>query len=272
MVWDRLKGGKNWRHKARSAALSAAYHGPAGLPAPREGQIPGHWKSAPTGSRGGAPIWVMAEAWMPFAESTWKGGGDRCQRCGKKHGGRLTRSGDAAGFLPWCVDARNPKAYDADPDGFAVFGRYPLGFLDHVVSSQLLGDIQRTDILHVCSGTLSETEKWTVDIRPEAKPRVVADGKIMPFKSDSFGAVMLDPPYSDQYARNLYRTENPRPSWLLKEAARVVKPCGRIGLLHVAIPFAPDGCRLVKVYGVSCGVGFRIRAFTLFQKDQDNLL
>ena len=159
-----------------------------------------------------------------------------------------------------------------DPDGFAVFGRYPKGFLRHVVKLQLLGHVKRNDILHVCSGTLSESEPWTVDIRPEAKPRVIADGCHLPFRDGVFAAVMLDPPYSDQYARNLYRSENPRPSWLLKEAARVVRPNGRIGLLHVAVPFAPDGVRLVKVYGVSCGVGFRIRAFTVWEKDQAALL
>ena len=160
----------------------------------------------------------------------------------------------------------------ADPDGFAVFGRYPKGWLRHVLKLQLLGNVKREEILHICSGTLSTSEKWTVDIRPEAKPCIVADGKQLPFRDGSFPAVMLDPPYSDQYARNLYRVENPRPSWLLKEAARIVHSGGRIGLLHVAIPFAPDGCRLVKVYGVSCGVGFRIRAFTIWEKDQESLL
>ena len=275
MVWGKTSDKND--HRNRSKKLTAAYHGPAGLPAPREGQIPGHWKSAPTGSRGGAPIWVMAEAWMPspcYCDGT-KEGPLSCPR----HRGRsfdvlanrawLSKDGRLKRTTPIGTD-RAPDF--ADPDGFAVFGRFPMGFLDHVLACRLLGNVRREDILHVCSGTLSETEKWTVDIRPEAKPRVVADGKTMPFKSDSFGAVMLDPPYSDQYARNLYRTENPRPSWLLKEAARVVKPCGRIGLLHVAIPFAPDGCRLVKVYGVSCGVGFRIRAFTIWEKDQPSLL
>lgn len=156
---------------------------------------------------------------------------------------------------------------NADPDGFAIFGRYPKGWIRHVLKLQLLGDVKRDEILHVCSGTLSESERWTVDIRPEAKPSVVADGKSLPFRHGSFPAVMLDPPYSDQYARNLYGVENPRPSWLLREAARVVVTGGRIGLLHVAIPFAPKGCRLVKVYGVSCGVGFRIRAFSVWEKD-----
>lgn len=159
-----------------------------------------------------------------------------------------------------------------DPDGFAVFGRYPMGFLDHVLKLRLLGEhVRSSDILHVCSGTLSATEKWTVDLRGEARPRVQASGTALPFRDGSFPAVMMDPPYSDEYARNLYKVENPRPSWLLKEAARVVMPGGRIGILHVAVPFAPPGCRLVNVYGISTGVGFRIRALTLYQKEQDDL-
>ena len=107
--------------------------------------------------------------------------------------------------------------------------------------------------------------------RAEARPTVQANGTALPFRDATFGAVMLDPPYSDEYARNLYGTENPRPSWLLKEAARVVKPGGRIGLLHVAIPFSPPGCWLVRVEGVTTGVGFRIRAFTIYEKSQAGL-
>ncbi len=158
-----------------------------------------------------------------------------------------------------------------DPDGYAVYGRYPHGFLDHVIKTHLLGDVRRYDVLHVCSGTLSEAEAWTVDLRAEARPRVQASGTALPFRDGCFRAVMLDPPYSDEYAKNLYKTANPRPSWLLKEAARVVVPGGRLGLLHVAIPFSPPDCRLVNVYGVSTGVGFRIRAFTVWERGQDSL-
>ena len=169
---------------------------------------------------------------------------------------------------------RPPDPAIVDVDGFAVFGRYPNGFLTHVLTLELLGvrRDQRARILHVCSGTLGPEEAWTVDVRAEARPRIVASGTTLPLRDASFRAVMLDPPYSDAYARNLYKTENPRPSWLLKEAARVVQPGGRIGILHVAVPFAPPGCRLVKVYGISTGVGFRIRAFTVYERAQDRLL
>lgn len=159
-----------------------------------------------------------------------------------------------------------------DPDGFAVFGRYPKGLLRHVLKLRLLGDVGREDVLHVCSGTLGPDERWTIDVRPEARPLVVADGKALPFRAGAFKAVMLDPPYSDAYARNLYGVENPRPSWLLREAARVVVAGGRIGILHVAIPFAPPLCHLTRVYPVSTGVGFRIRALTIYEKEQERLV
>jgi hypothetical protein len=255
MVWGATSDRAEQRR--RGSALTAAYEGPRGIPhvtneqaglgqtgrrADRDGRA---------GSRGGAPIWVCAEAWMPE---------DGLSRSYAEKRAGLQRGADES--------ERN----DADPDGFAVFGRYPKGFLRHALKVGLLGDVDRQDVLHVCSGTLSETERWTVDLRPQARPRVIADGRSLPFRDASFPAVMLDPPYSDQYARNLYGVENPRPSWLLKEAARVVQPGGRIGMLHVAVPFAPPGCRLVKVYGVSTGVGFRVRGFTVYERQQAGLL
>lgn len=160
----------------------------------------------------------------------------------------------------------------AEPDGLAVFGRYPKGWLAHVLKLRLMGDVRRDEILHVCSGTLSESERWTVDLRLEARPSVVANGTALPFRDGTFKAIMLDPPYTDVYARNLYGTENPRPAWLLREAARVVCPGGRIGFMHIGIPFAPPGCFLVKVRAITIGVGFRGRFWTIHEKQQAGLL
>ncbi len=159
---------------------------------------------------------------------------------------------------------------EADPDGFAIFGRFPKGWLAFALKLRLLGEVKRAEILHVCSGTL--TEAWTVDVRLAARPRVVADGKALPFRGASFRAVLIDPPYCDAYARNLYGTENPRPSWLLREAARVVQPGGRVAIMHVGIPFAPPSCHLVRIWPVSTGVGFRGRWVTVYEREQARLL
>ena len=270
--------------------MTAAYRGPAGLfvRANSGGEMRKRLAEG-RGSRGGAPIWTMKECWMPSpcscgVDGPKTGPSSECRRHAPRR--RLSRLMDkrteeGGKWLP-----RNPyrtamadghargfpdAEKNADPDGFAVFGRYPRGWLEHVVRIRLLGNVRRREILHVCSGTLSQTEDWTVDIRSEAMPRIIADGCRLPFRDSSFKAVMLDPPYSDAYARNLYATGNPRPAWLLAEAARVVVPCGRIGMLHVAIPFVPRGCYFIGCWGITIGVGFRGRFFTVYEREQKDL-
>jgi SAM-dependent methyltransferase len=107
-----------------------------------------------------------------------------------------------------------------------------------------------------------------VDIRKEAAPDILADGRSLPFADGTVAAVLIDPPYTQQYARDLYGIEYPRPLHLLQEAARVVKPCGRIGFVHYIVPMPPDGCKLIKVFGLSTSPGLSIRAVTIWEKEQ----
>jgi hypothetical protein len=200
-------------------------------------------------ARGGAKIWSMRTAWMP-SQCTCEIDRRQCLR----HKGQ---------------QALNEQMSEgADPDGFAVFGQFPHGFLNDVLRLRLLGDVDRDEVLHVCSGTLGPRERWTVDMRIAARPSVVARGQALPFLNASVAAILIDPPYTEEYARNLYRSEFPRPSHLLKEAARVVKPCGRIGLLHIAVPITPPDCEFITSFGVVTGPGFRIRAFTIYERRQ----
>lgn len=41
--------------------------------------------------------------------------------------------------------------------------------------------------------------------------------------------------------------------------------------MRIAVPFAPPGCFVVNVDSVTIGVGFRIRAFTGYQKQHPSL-
>jgi SAM-dependent methyltransferase len=119
--------------------------------------------------------------------------------------------------------------------------------------------------------TADDVAGTRVDIRPEAHPDVVADGRDLPFADGYFAGALLDPPYSVEYARDLYGTDYPRPSHLLREAARVVRPCGRFAMLHYIVANPPPGCRIVDVRGVTQGCGYRIRALTVYERDQDSL-
>lgn len=150
-----------------------------------------------------------------------------------------------------------------------VFGMYPVAFIPKILPWLKCA---RNRVVHVCSGGLPRGEGIRVDIRPDAQPDVLADGRALPFLDASLDALLIDPPYTEHYARDLYGVKYPRPSHLLREAARVVKPCGRIGFVHYITPNPPPGCSVVKVFGLSTGFGFPMRAVTIYEREQRGLL
>ena len=109
-----------------------------------------------------------------------------------------------------------------------------------------------------------------MDIRPEMEPDVVCDARATPFVDESFDWIMIDPPYSEDYASNLYGTgkDYPKPGQLMKEACRLLRPGGRVGLLHFQVPMIRKPLRVVEVRGITTGLGYAIRAFTICEKVQ----
>jgi SAM-dependent methyltransferase len=146
-----------------------------------------------------------------------------------------------------------------------VFGMYPAALIPKILP-WLRCD--RREVLHVCSGALPRGEGIRVDVRPDAYPDILADGRALPLPDESAAAVMIDPPYTEQYARDLYGVDYPRPAHLLREAARVVRPGGRIAFVHYIQPNPPDRCRWVKSFGLSTGFGFPMRAVTVYEREQ----
>jgi SAM-dependent methyltransferase len=147
-----------------------------------------------------------------------------------------------------------------------VFGQYPSRLIPKLLPWLRC---RRDELLHVCSGSLMEGVR--VDVRAAARPTLIADGRALPFRDGSIAAALIDPPYTPHYARDLYGTDYPRPSHLLREVARVVKPCGRLGIVHYITPNPPEGCHLVKVFGLSTGFGFPMRAVTIYEREQSAL-
>lgn len=182
---------------------------------------------------------------------------------------RLRRRSGAPPLPPAFWTARD--TFDGEPDEpkGGTWGAYPKGFVAWVCRGW---GIDPREVLHVCSGSLRSGQGLRVDLRREAKPDVIADGRALPLRDGSARAVMIDSPYSVEYAASLYGTEYARPSHLLAEASRVVRPCGYIGILHFIVPMPPPDCELVTVHGVTTGCGYRIRGFTVFRRAQESML
>ena len=153
-----------------------------------------------------------------------------------------------------------PSQFVAFPDG----GGYPFGFLEKAY--KVLGVTDQDRVLHLCSGSMRTGIR--VDVRPQMKPTVVADCRRTPFRDESFRWILADPPYGESYAEEMYGVGKhyPGPGQILLEAARLLVPGGRFGLLHFIPPPAMGGLEQVGIWAVSTGAGYAIRAFTVFEK------
>lgn len=150
--------------------------------------------------------------------------------------------------------------FEAMPDG----GGYPKGFVEWALAE--MGCDDPDAVLHLCSGSMRTGVR--VDIRPEMEPDIVADCRAVPLPDQSFDFIMIDPPYSEEYARNLYGTADhyPLPNQILREACRLLRPNGKVGFLHFQVPMSNKPLRLVRVYGLTTGAGYAIRAWSLFER------
>jgi hypothetical protein len=192
-------------------------------------------------------------------------------------------------------------AFEMDdmPEG----GGYPNGFIAKV--GKLMGVTDLSQVLHICSGSVrsplaldwrppegrlgcpdatvfSPMLEWrdrTAHLvecpHDPPHPRlqgsscsVVGDARELPFRTASVRWIMADPPYEVDYAEALWRLGKryPTPIVLLTEAARVLVPGGMIAFLHHLVPILPDGLKRVKLYGLSTGPGYRMRALTIARR------
>jgi SAM-dependent methyltransferase len=155
-----------------------------------------------------------------------------------------------------------------EPGPQPIYGQYPRGFIESMLPWLRCA---RREVLHVCSGALPRGEGIRVDIRPEAMPDFISDGRALPFADGSIAGAMCDPPYCEEYAQSLYGVEYPRPSHLLTEVARVVRPGGRIVFVHYIVPQPVPGTRVVAIRGMSTGFNMPMRAVSIYERDQAEL-
>lgn len=106
-----------------------------------------------------------------------------------------------------------------------------------------------------------------VDFRIESRADVVAEYNNLPFDCESFSNAIADPPYADHY-QNQWHGELPKPKWILREMARVVKSGSLIGILHIIVIPAYKQLRVkrIAIHPVLCGPNNAVRVFNVFER------
>lgn len=178
--------------------------------------------------------------------------------------GRI-RNGEGGSGHPALFAMRPAIELGTFPSG----GGYPHGFVE--AAAQLMG-VDLAAIVHLCSGSV-RGGRLTIDIRRSAGADVVADVRWLPLRPRSVTAILADPPYSPEYADQLWGTAKvyPTPTVLLRECAEVLAPGGVVAVLHHLMPDAVPGLVRMGCYGVTTGPGYRIRALTLFRRQAQPL-
>jgi len=144
-------------------------------------------------------------------------------------------------------------------------GAFPLWFETNLM--QILGFPER--VLHPFGGMAEYGVR--VDLRPEVEPDVVADAHDLPFEDGSFDCVVLDPPYSDQQAKDLYGTPPLKVGRYTAEAVRVLKEGGWLCVYGDKEPRRPPRCNHAFRIVVVLRPGHGTRTCLVFQKRKNGM-
>lgn len=193
-------------------------------------------------------------------------------------------------------------AYELErmPEG----GGYPVGLIE--LAARLMDVRDMTRVVHLCSGSVRAPlafdwrPPWgrlgcpdVTTVTPQYRwlerhaelvecphdpphPRssgsscsVQADARRLPIRDSSVRWVMVDPPYGQDYAEELWGLGKvyPTPAVILRECARILRPGGLVAFLHHVVPALPEALeRVGMVHGVTTGPGYRIRALTIARR------
>src|SRR5262245_60165370 len=149
-----------------------------------------------------------------------------------------------------------------NPPAQGQYQRYPGRFLANVRRTypELLG----SGTLQMFSG--SSGFGVTTDLREETGADIIAPFDAIPCPDASFDNVLADPPYADHW-QGQWHGDLPKPKHILREAVRLVRPGGLIGILHIIVipAYREYGVERIALHPVLCGPNNAIRVFNVFR-------
>lgn len=119
-------------------------------------------------------------------------------------------------------------------------GCYPMHF-----EKRLPEILESSDFVHFFAGM--SVSGYRIDCNPAVNPDLVANVECTGLPDNSFDAGMADPPYTPEFARNLYNTDYPSWTKWTKELVRLVKPGGRIAIMQNYIVPRLPGCEMEEL-------------------------
>lgn len=149
------------------------------------------------------------------------------------------------------------------PSSKGQYQQYPSRFIYNVRKTypSMLSD----NTLHMFSG--SSSIGVTTDFREETGADIIAPYDALPIDAGAFEAVLADPPYADHW-QNQWHGGLPKPKTILREASRVVKSGGLVGILHIIIipAYKEFGVERIALHPILAGPNNAIRVFNVFRK------
>jgi hypothetical protein len=140
-------------------------------------------------------------------------------------------------------------------------GSFPLHFEQRLW--RMLGKPGR--VLHPFGGLCEIGD--SVDLNATTTPTWVGDAHDLHWiADDSYDLVVLDPPYSDEEAEEIYATPPLRYERFVAEAVRVTRVGGQVAVYHKLQPPRPPGTRLVRRIVVLTRTWHSARLCFVFEK------
>lgn len=140
-------------------------------------------------------------------------------------------------------------------------GCYPMHF-----ERRLPDILESENFVHFFAGM--STSGYRIDLNVSVTPDLVADVHELPLKDNSFDAGMADPPYTREFAADLYGTEYPKWGEWTRELVRIVKPGGRVAIMHNYIVPRLAGCQMEEIIVILTRIKQYPKIVTVQRKEQ----